>query len=92
MVKLLFIKVYIEGAETNLLAGAEHTVLTHTNARWSLCAYHKDDDANKLNVYFEEYAYHTEYSRFMIMFSDKTLKYPYLRRGVIRAWKSITII
>jgi len=85
--KGLFIKADIEGYETNLLAGAEHTLSTFANARWSLCTYHNDDDANKLSECFSKHSYHTEYSRFMIIIDDKTLKHPYLRRGVIRAWK-----
>jgi len=83
----VFIKADIEGAETNLLAGAKHTLSAHTNIRWSLCTYHQEDDAEKFNEIFKGHSYHTEFSRFMILLNDKALKYPYLRRGVIRAWK-----
>ncbi|MCR5651297.1 MAG: FkbM family methyltransferase [Lachnospiraceae bacterium] len=84
-----YVKADIEGAETALLKGGESTFRNKVR-KTLLCAYHNQDDEEKINRYLEEYGFTHEPSHgFMLMAAgylngDKdSFKPPYLRRGVI---------
>lgn len=81
------IKLDVEGWETNVLKGAEK-LLQRDNVSFVVCTYHKDGDAEKFRQFFEENGYQTEFSQgymWVPLFSDNP---PYLRKGVLRAWKA----
>jgi hypothetical protein len=85
--KIDFIKADIEGAEPQLLKGAQAILSRQTPMKVVLCTYHKSNDAEVLNQMLIEKGFHAEFSKgYMIFFYDK-LKPPYLRRGLIRATK-----
>ncbi|MDR2690767.1 MAG: methyltransferase [Dysgonamonadaceae bacterium] len=86
-----FIKADIEGAENQLLEGARRILQRQGHLKIVLCTYHKHDDAETLNNKLKEYRFVTEFSKGYVIFyyevCDK-LQPPYLRRALVRAWKS----
>jgi hypothetical protein len=81
-----FIKADIEGAEIELLTGANKTLSMQKNLKLVLCAYHRQNDAQDLKRILEEKGFSTEFSKgYMIFIWDKFLSPPYLRKGLIRA-------
>jgi hypothetical protein len=86
--KINFIKADIEGMQLKLLQGGIKTITEADDLKLLLCTYHRNNDADDLRAFLEEKGFITEYSKgYMILFWDKTLKAPYLRRGLIRASK-----
>ncbi|MDR0558909.1 MAG: hypothetical protein LBG92_01955 [Prevotellaceae bacterium] len=82
----LFIKMDIEGCETEVVKSCESWMQTDKEIKFSCCTYHYQDDAKKLLHFFEKNGYYTEFSEGYIMHhNDKLIKYPYFRKGVIRA-------
>jgi len=86
-----FIKADIEGAENLLIDGAKLILQRQKPLKIVLCTYHKQDDAETLNNKLKGYQFVIEFSKGYIIFyyevCDK-LKPPYLRRVLLRAWKS----
>lgn len=83
----IVIKMDVEGCETEVLKGAEK-LLMRDNVSFVICTYHKDDDAERFQHFFENLGYQTEFSEgymWVPLFSDNP---PYLRKGVLRAWKT----
>jgi hypothetical protein len=86
--KIDFIKADIEGAETQLLTGANAILSKQTPMKIILCTYHKHDDAKILNQMLIEKGFYTKFSKgYMIYEAYDKPKPPYLRRGLIRATK-----
>ena len=86
--RVTFIKADIEGAETNLLRGCKQLVSSNESLRMMLCTYHKKHDADDLNRMLTESGFSTDFTKGYMIFSlDPTLSEPYLRKGLIRAWK-----
>jgi hypothetical protein len=84
-----FIKADIEGAELSLLEGAM-AITMRNELKIILCTYHRQNDANDLQNILNERKFITEYSKgYMIFIHDENLSPPYLRRGVIRAKKTV---
>jgi hypothetical protein len=85
--KIDFIKADIEGAEAQLLSGAEDILERQTHVKIALCTYHRHNDAKLLNNILMKNGFHTEFSKGYMIFwyevYDK-LQPPYLRRGLIR--------
>jgi predicted GNAT superfamily acetyltransferase len=88
--KIDFIKADIEGAEAQLLKGAEAILSRQAPMKIVLCTYHKHNDAEMLQRTLAEKGFRTEFSKGYMIFwyeiYDK-LKPPYLRRGLIRGIK-----
>lgn len=85
--KGIMVKMDVEGNEMNVLRGAER-LLQRDNVRFAVCTYHQEGDEEKLQRFFEERGYQTEFSdgyMWVPLFSEKA---PYLRKGVLRAWKN----
>ncbi|AEF84347.1 hypothetical protein TREPR_0030 [Treponema primitia ZAS-2] len=81
-----FIKADIEGAEIALLRGAKKTLLNQKKLQFSLCTYHRQNDAEEINQILTQNGFTTEYSKgYIITIFDRDSKEPYLRRGIIRA-------
>ncbi|KAA6336853.1 hypothetical protein EZS27_015027 [termite gut metagenome] len=83
-----FLKIDVEGAELQLLTGAEVILSTQKSIKIAVCTYHKQNDAKDLNQMLMNYDFHTEFSKgYMIFLHDKALAPSYLRKGLIRATK-----
>ncbi|MDR1930056.1 MAG: FkbM family methyltransferase [Treponema sp.] len=86
--RINFIKADIEGSEIALLKGAKILLSTQDNLQMVLCTYHRENDAEDLKKILLENGFDTRFTkRYMIFIFDKSLKEPYLRRGIIRAMK-----
>ncbi len=86
--KVDFIKMDIEGAEVGALQAAEE-LLRNNNARCTICTYHREKDAVRLEKLFRDIGYQTSFSNgHMIFYIDpdifSTLDF---RKGVIYAQK-----
>jgi hypothetical protein len=86
----LFIKMDIEGAETEVVKSCEKWMETDKDIRFSCCTYHKEDHADILKHIFEKHNYKIEFSDgYMLFIIDKRIRYPYFRKGIIRATNKI---
>jgi hypothetical protein len=86
--KINFIKADIEGAEIQLLEGAEKVLSGQGDVKLLLCTYHRKDDAARAKEFLGRYGFRTEYSRgYMFPVWDGEWDIPYVRRGLIRASK-----
>ena len=86
-----FIKADIEGAENQLIDGAQRILQQQGPLKIVLCTYHKHDDAEILGNKLKNHQFVTEFSNGFIIFyyeiCDK-LRPPYLRKVLLRACKS----
>lgn len=86
--KGIMVKMDVEGNEMDVLRGAEN-LLQRDNVRFVVCTYHREGDEEKFQQFFAERGYQTEFSdgyMWVPLFSEKA---PYLRKGVLRAWKGV---
>jgi hypothetical protein len=82
----LFIKMDIEGNEPEVVKSCEKLMKTDKDIRFSCCTYHKKEDADILQSVFESNGYQTAFSDgYMLFDRDKHIRYPYFRKGIIRA-------
>jgi hypothetical protein len=85
----LFIKADIEGAELQLLEGCRRVLATEKNLRMVLCTYHRHNHAEEAEKILTGNGFRTEFSKgYMLFWHDREFRPPYLRRGVIRAFKN----
>jgi predicted RNA methylase len=82
-----FIKVDIEGAEAQLLKGAEVILSRKTSMKIVLCTYHKHNDADVLNQMLVEKGFHTEFSKGYCFLHLDQFAPPYLRKCLVRGEK-----
>ena len=84
--KINFIKADIEGMELHLLEGGVKTLTDADDVKLLLCAYHNQDDAEKLRSFLEAKRFTVENTKgYMLFIWDTTLREPYIRRGLLRA-------
>lgn len=83
----LFIKMDIEGYETQVIGSSKDFLLNHPKAKVACCTYHKANDAETLEKMFLSYGYETTFSDGYMLFRPDCLTPPYFRKGVIRAQK-----
>jgi hypothetical protein len=82
----LFIKMDIEGNETDVVKSCVDLMKSGKDMRFSCCTYHRQSDAEILKDIFESNGCQTTFSDgYMIFVLDKHIIYPYFRRGIIRA-------
>lgn len=89
-----FIKMDVEGMEKEVLEGAQ-SLLRNKRQRVVCATYHRQDAAKILREYFRYLNYTTEFSKNYILFhyglgvclngKYNRIRYPYFRRGLIRA-------
>ncbi|MCQ2960640.1 MAG: hypothetical protein MJ198_10730 [Bacteroidales bacterium] len=83
----LFIKMDIEGYETSVIAASKDFLCARDKTKLVCCTYHKNNDEAELKSMFESYGYTTEFSDgYMLFVLDGTIKPPFFRHGVIRAY------
>lgn len=81
-----FLKVDVDGAESELIQGSENLFLSSKIYKVALCTYHKQEDENIFTKFLHNKGFNVTYSiGYMIFYHDKSLSAPYLRRGLIRA-------
>ncbi|NEW82212.1 MAG: FkbM family methyltransferase [Mariniphaga sp.] len=84
--KLSFLKIDVEGAEANLLNGCKRILQQCKPLKVAICTYHKPEDEHEFTRCLTEYGFETSHSDgFVLLFTDRKIKAPFLRRGLIRA-------
>jgi hypothetical protein len=54
----------------------------------AICTYHKEEDEKELNEHLIKYGFETSHSDgYMLLYKNKNIRVPYLRRSLIRAIK-----
>jgi len=87
--KIDFLKIDIEGAENGLLKGSERILSGQRLSKVALCSYHRQNDETVFADLLRGKGFEISYTKgYMILFWDKKIKPPYLRRGLIRAVKT----
>jgi hypothetical protein len=85
----LFIKMDIEGNEIDVVTSCTDLMKSSKDIRFSCCTYHKPNDADILKNIFESNGFQITFSDgYMLFFLDKHIRYPFFRKGVIRAAKT----
>ena len=83
-----FIKIDVDGAETDLLDGAKEILSTSTQLKLALCTYHRQQDEKQFGDLLKKYGFKVTTSKgYMLFFFEGIFEAPYLRRGLIRAEK-----
>jgi hypothetical protein len=83
-----FLKIDVEGTETELLKGCEKILSTNKPLKLIICTYHNNNDEIVFSELLKNYGFDISYSKgYMIFVKDKKIRPPYLRRGLIRAQK-----
>lgn len=86
--KLSFLKIDVEGAESRLLNGCQRILQTQRPLKVAVCTYHKAEDEQEFKEFLTRYGFETSHSDgYMLVYTDRNLKAPYLRRGLVRATK-----
>lgn len=84
-----FIKIDAEGSEADILKGAKNLLESSDHLKVAICCYHKPNDAEEFEHFFNEREFETEFADGYMLFPEpKTYEPPYLRRGILRAIKS----
>ncbi len=83
----LFIKMDIEGYETQVIGASKDFLENHPKVKVACCTYHKANDAETLEKIFQSYGYEITFSDGYMLFRPDSLTPPYFRKGVIRAQK-----
>lgn len=83
-----FLKIDVDGAESIVLNSCDKVFKTNQSFKIALCTYHKNDDEKEFTSLLKNYGFQVTPSKgYMINYYDKKLKAPYLRRGLIRAFR-----
>lgn len=88
--KHIFIKMDIEGHETQVLKASKDYFSKASNIKIACCTYHKHHDAEYIASYFSQLNYKYEFSDgWMIhwLLDEGPIYPPFFRHGLIRAWK-----
>lgn len=85
-----FLKIDVEGAETELLIGCARILSNLKPLKVALCLYHKQSDEKTFTELLKNKGFETSYSKgYMINYFDKELKAPFFRKVLIRAKKGL---
>lgn len=82
----IFVKIDVEGSEDVVLKGADFMLMQYDNLKLAVCTYHNQNDEVYLRGIVEDYdRFNISYSSgYMIMYYDKNIQSPFLRRGIMR--------
>lgn len=84
------IKMDIEGAEVKACKGAKKTISNNQNVIVLACSYHYQDEERELRKALENLNMIVENRKGYIYFlHDENQKYPFFRRGVLKAYRNI---
>ncbi|MFL5753384.1 MAG: FkbM family methyltransferase [Bacteroidia bacterium] len=83
-----FLKVDVDGAETDLLEGSRNILKNSEKLNLALCTYHRQQDEQQFGELLKSYHFSISTSKgYMLFFFEAGFDAPYLRRGLIRATK-----
>ncbi len=86
----IFIKMDIEGFESEVLNASKDFLATRHNIKLAVCTYHRHNDAADFSAFFDRLGYKYEvsdgYMIFDLDFSELPTP-PFFRKGMIRAWR-----
>lgn len=85
-----FIKADVEGAEAQVINGAQALIKAQNDLRIAVCTYHRQSDAHRLDDLLKSLDFQNHFSdKYMIFHygSSNVVEAPYLRRAVLRAVK-----
>lgn len=82
-----FIKADIEGAEIAMLKGSEKILKSKNNLKLSVCTYHNESDAQRIQQILEDQGLVAHFSDGFMFCYNVPIAAPYLRKGLIRATK-----
>ena len=86
--KIDFLKIDVDGAEQNLINGAELVISSKVD-KLAICTYHKTHDNRDFTKYLAEKKYSVmNSSGYMLFYFDPNFEPPYFRRGLIKAQKN----
>ena len=87
--KVNFIKMDIEGAETDALCGASSTLKENEDLKCAICAYHRSDAENKIKDILTQNQFQVSTTKGYMFFKedDDSLINAELRRGIVRGVK-----
>ncbi|MGD0583213.1 MAG: FkbM family methyltransferase [Bacteroidales bacterium] len=86
--EITFLKIDVDGAEQEVLSSCMEILRSSRPLKIALCTYHKANDEKDFTKLLRECGFEVMQSAgYMIPFYDKKIKAPFLRRGLIRAWK-----
>lgn len=85
----VIMKLDVEGMELDVLKSAETLIQNASDIKILVCTYHKTEDAKVLWNWLVEKGFECEFSDgYMLFNSVSDHKYPYFRKGLIRAKKT----
>lgn len=88
--EITFLKVDIEGEEHNFLEGAHSILSQNKKLKIAICTYHKQNDETEFTQTLSQLGYDVQASEgYMIFIFDKSIRAPFLRRGLLRAVKAV---
>jgi hypothetical protein len=83
-----FLKIDVDGSEKQVLNSCKKTLETEGPIKIALCTYHKNNDEIEFTELLKRNGFRISLSDgYMIPVTDKNMKAPYLRKGLIRAVK-----
>lgn len=86
---LSFLKIDVEGAESQVLDGCKRIFQERPQLKVAICTYHKKDDEQELKQMLEKSGFKTAPSDgYMFLYHENNIEPPYLRRGLLRAGKA----
>lgn len=86
--KVSFLKIDVEGAESRLLKGCKRILQEQHPLKVAICTYHRQEDEQEFKEQLSQYGFATSHSDgFMLLYMNRKIRAPYLRRGLIRAVK-----
>jgi hypothetical protein len=86
-IEIDFLKIDVDGAEEELLKGAEN-VVNNKVSQLAICTYHKTHDNRDFSKLLLDKKYKIENSNgYMLFYFDSNFEKPFFRRGLIRAIK-----
>lgn len=90
---ITFLKIDVDGAEAKLLKGCERILSQQPYLKIAICTYHKQDDEKEFTQLLTHMGFETSHSDgYMLFHTDKKIKSPFFRRGLIRAVKKSTFL
>lgn len=86
--KATFLKIDVDGSEEDVLGSCKGLFDADIPLRVALCTYHKNEDEEFFTSLLRDNGFSVQPSKgYMINYYDKKMQAPYLRRGLLRAWR-----
>ncbi len=81
-----FLKIDVEGAERDVLKGADNLLSKKCISKIAVCTYHRHDDEKVIKEILLNHRFDVSFSNgYMIFHDDPKIKPPYFRKALIRA-------